>query len=63
MDINEAVQYIIEIYNNNDFKTLSEAKISINILEFEYCFDALSLGQYYSTLPNSFYTEFKKKIT
>ena len=59
MNIDEAVEFIYKTYNNNDFKTLKEAKTEIDIEGYLYCFDALSLGEYYSKLPDGLYFKFK----
>lgn len=62
MNIDAAVEFIYKTYNNNNFKTLKEAKIEIDIEGYLYCFDALSLGEYYSKLPDGLYFKFKKAL-
>ena len=66
MNIREAVNYILNSYENK-YKTLEEAKIEIDICGYKYCYDAMSLGEYYSYLPrqlsNELYSEIKLKIS
>ena len=62
MNIDEAVEFIYKTYNNNDFKTLKKAKTEIDIEGYLYCFDALSLGEYYSKLPDGLYFKFKDTL-
>ena len=65
MNISESVNYILESYRNK-YKNLEEAKIEIDICGYKYCYDAMSLGQYYSCLPiqlrNDLYSELELKI-
>ena len=65
MNISESVNYILKSYENK-YKNLEEAKIEIDICGYKYCYDAMSLGQYYSCLPsqlrNDLYSELKLKI-
>lgn len=65
MNISEAVNYILKSYNK-EYKNLEEAKIEIDICGYKYCYDAMSLGQYYSSLPiqlsNDLYRDLKLKL-
>lgn len=65
MNISESVNYILKSYENK-YKNLEEAKIEIDICGYKYCYDAMSLGQYYSCLPsqlrNDLYSELKLKL-
>ena len=62
MNISEAVNYILKSYNK-EYKNLEDAKIEIEICGYKYCYDAMSLGQYYSSLPiqllNDLYRDLK----
>lgn len=65
MNISEAVNYILKSYNK-EYKNLEEAKLEIDICGYKYCYDAMSLGQYYSSLPiqlsNDLYRDLKLKL-
>ena len=63
MDINDAVDYIINSHKIK-YTNLIDAKTTIIINgKYEYCYDALSLGIYYHNLPFELFQILKETLS